>query len=123
MTRDEALYKVKGYLTDIIPAENYSEVEEIIKALEQEPCEDCISRQDAIDAFKKATDDTGILDSEDVKMILSNLPSAEPKTGEWVEEDEYGDLWVCDQCGFASEYKDNFCRNCGAKMTKSGEDE
>lgn len=20
---------------------------------------------------------------------------AEPKTGEWVEEDEYGDLWIC----------------------------
>lgn len=48
MTRDEALYKVKGYLTDIIPVENYSEVEEIINALKQESCEDCISRQDAI---------------------------------------------------------------------------
>ena len=36
MTREEALYKVKGCLTDIIPAEDYSEVEDIIKALEQE---------------------------------------------------------------------------------------
>ena len=45
MTREEALYKVKGYLTNIIPAEDYSEVEEIIKALEQEPktvhCKEC----------------------------------------------------------------------------------
>ena len=40
MTREEALRRVKGYLTDIIPAENYSEVEEIMKALEPEPCED-----------------------------------------------------------------------------------
>lgn len=37
MTREEALCRVKGYLTDIIPTENYSEVEEIIKALEQQP--------------------------------------------------------------------------------------
>lgn len=40
MTKEEALRRVKGYLTDIIPAEDYSEVEEIMKALEQEPCED-----------------------------------------------------------------------------------
>ena len=51
--------------------------------------------------------------------------NAEPKTGEWVEEDEYGDLWVCDQCGFAimCEHKANFCPNCGARMTKGGDDE
>ena len=41
------------------------------------------------------------------------------KTGEWVEEDEYGDLWVCDQCGFASEYRNNYCPNCGAQMERS----
>ena len=35
MTREEALRRVKGYLTDIIPAEDYSEVEEILKALDQ----------------------------------------------------------------------------------------
>lgn len=41
--------------------------------------------------------------------------------GEWVKEDEYGDLWVCDQCGVASEHRDNFCPICGADMR--GEDE
>ena len=43
------------------------------------------------------------------------------KTGEWEEEDEYGDLWVCDQCGFASEYRDNYCPNCGANMRGEAE--
>lgn len=36
--------------------------------------------------------------------------------GEWIVEEEYGDLWICDQCGFANEHKDNFCPNCGADM-------
>lgn len=50
-------------------------------------------------------------------------PTGEPfcemedrRHGKWIAEEEYGDLWVCDQCGFASEYNDNFCPNCGAKM-------
>jgi len=46
MTREEALIKVKGCLTDYFPFEDYNEVEEIIAALEQEPCEDCISREE-----------------------------------------------------------------------------
>ena len=33
MTKKEALEKTKGYLTDAIPSENYSEVEEIMTAL------------------------------------------------------------------------------------------
>lgn len=37
MTREEAIKRVKGYLTDCLPADCYGEVEEIIKALEQEP--------------------------------------------------------------------------------------
>jgi len=43
-------------------------------------------------------------------------------TGEWVEEDEYGDLLVCSECGFANDYKDNYCPNCGARM-EGGEEE
>lgn len=35
MTREEALVKVKGYLTDLLPSEDYDEVEEIMLALEQ----------------------------------------------------------------------------------------
>ena len=34
MTREEALVKVRGYLTDLIPAEDYDEVEEIMLALD-----------------------------------------------------------------------------------------
>ena len=37
MTKEEAISKVKGYLTDYLPSDNYEEVEEIVKTLEQDP--------------------------------------------------------------------------------------
>lgn len=37
MTKEKALSKVRSLLTDLFPIEEYDEVEEIIKALEQEP--------------------------------------------------------------------------------------
>lgn len=37
MTNEEALRRVRGYLTDLLPIENYDEVEEIMLALGQQP--------------------------------------------------------------------------------------
>ena len=37
MTNEEALRRARGYLTDLLPIENYDEVEEIMLALEQQP--------------------------------------------------------------------------------------
>ena len=58
MIREEAWRKAKGCLYDVLSGE---EADEIIKALEKEPCEDCISREDALQALCKAVhknDDT-----------------------------------------------------------------
>ena len=44
MTRDEALRRVKGYLTDYLPIDCSEELEEIVKALEQEPCIEPLER-------------------------------------------------------------------------------
>ena len=52
----------------------------------------------------------------EVRDEINAVPSADRPTGKWVKEDEYGDFWVCDQCGFTSEHRDNFCPICGARM-------
>lgn len=56
MTSEEALVKVRGYLTDYLPLDNADEIDEIIKALEQQPSEDCISRKEVISEIDKYID-------------------------------------------------------------------
>lgn len=136
MTHEEALYRVKGYLTDVIPAEDYSEVEEIIEALEQqpciqekqanadkidavyidgfkagysqakfdleqEPCDDAVSRKDAEQMFRNIrchlkpqdyksaeefnTRDLMLLNAE---QMIHALPSVMHKSGKWIPVSE-----------------------------------
>lgn len=86
---------------------------------------DLISRQDAIQGIREIAScaDVGH-DSESYVYMIQHLPSADRPTGKWIEEDEYGDLFVCSECGFANDYKDNYCPNCGTRMTpyKGGDD-
>lgn len=67
MTREEAIKRVKGYLTDCLPADCYEEVEEIIKALEQEPrwipCSEWLPE---VEELVLVTDDSGGTKTVDV---------------------------------------------------------
>ena len=122
-------------ITDIIPVENYSEIEEIFKALKQEPCEDVISRQAAIDALNEYFARIGRLKrkgltkeekaiSLDTVGTIKTLPSAQlrPK-GNWIHSIYYGEIMPehkCSECG-TWEYSDeesNFCSYCGADMRR-----
>lgn len=88
---------------------------------EQKSKLDLISRAEAIESVRLESAKRGLLGRGDILDILSALPPADRPKGEWIEEDEYGDLFVCSECGSANVYKDNFCPNCGADMR--GEDE
>ena len=119
-----------------------------IQSLEQEPCEDAISRQAVFDLIEHYNSDglgTVFIDfRHGIKFAdaINKLPSVkqEPKTGHWEEvSEEYiqvydlngipscGDERICSECGFetvfigehCSQYK--YCPNCGARMVEPQE--
>ena len=62
------------------------------------------------------------------QQVIESLPSAEAVEGEWIFEpkDAIELMFTkpkCSECGFESADGGNFCSNCGAKMTKGGDDE
>ena len=109
--------------------DGYECLEMAIKALEQQPCEDCISRQAVIEI----TAETGALETQ---SRVRELPSVTPneKTGYWIDEADDIDAqfgkhtYKCSECNNYAEYfisgtevwwdriKPNFCPNCGARM-------
>ena len=99
-----------------------------LKALEKEPCEDAISRREAIKKFTYSYKGDRIPDYDcdnfptqisfkDVKRWIRELPSVEPerKTGKWIEN-KWGEE-TCSECGYIHKAEGtNYCPNCGAKM-------
>ena len=77
MIRENALNKVRGYLTDYLPIESVGEIDEIIKALEQEPCENCVSKAE-IECYLHTylEDGRNVVKIEDLLHFIGNLPSA-----------------------------------------------
>lgn len=92
------------------------------EALEQEPCEDCISRQAVMNCFKKwqpymATRLFGF------EKELSSLPPVipQPKIGHWIDT---GSSQECSECGEMQYGYDNFrfyCANCGCRIIGGSE--
>jgi hypothetical protein len=114
MTREEAitvLNMVEAHGSLVIQAKEMA-----IKALKQEPCEDAISRQDALDCLTA----TGlkkfdfILDARDkIKKLPSVTP--QPKTGHWI--DDCGGV-KCSCCGYCIDddyYAKAYCTNYGKR--------
>ena len=112
-----------------------ADIERAIQALEQEPCEDCVSRNDVVKAISDwiiegeydYTNATNYL----VRRI-NYLPSVtpKPKTGEWIDKGyDIGNCWAtCSECdgdarGYAKDtgwghdyYFPKFCPHCGTRM-------
>lgn len=134
MTREEAIYCMKSYIDnpnyehciscpyyganqigENVFVCNSSEAHKMaVEALEQEPCEDCISRADAIEFFK---------DDDYVVNELKNLAPVTPaeKVGHWeykqydIAFPEIGN-YHCSSCDAVGKNGDNYCSVCGAKM-------
>ena len=99
---------------------------------EQQPCDDTISRQAAIDAIAKIHPidteyDCTLYDKLDVMYVLKDLPpvTPQPKTGKWIRHPFY-DYLVCSKCLSGAPYKyceTNYCPNCGSRMIEPQESE
>lgn len=86
------------------------------RLLEQQPCEDAISRQaveDAIYDYSRSCD----VNYAQIMEYIDKLPPVkqEPKTGHREYNDIY-DHYLCGNCKTIVMDYDNFCPNCGAKM-------
>lgn len=139
MTREEAIAIFRGF--KFLPREMEA-VDMAIKALEQEPCEDTISRQAVLDAMynlcgEGALENNPWRDNPHIDAIVDailDLPpvTPKPKSGnqqksEWVVS-FHGfppePTTVCKKCGFDRDFNINpryfnkikYCPNCGKKM-------
>ena len=127
MTREEAIENI----TEIKKCEAgvYAEALEIaIEALEQEPCEDTISRQATLEPYKVLND----TDTLCVALIRANIMQQPPvtpqqKVGMWIKRGQ--DIY-CSICNNESAYNpfgaskfSKYCPNCGAKMVEPQESE
>ena len=134
----------KGYKGEVEAQESLADVYKTqidalnlaIKALEQQPCEDCISRQMVIDSIRNYFHDeyyqrTSIQDCRDclIEDVIKSLPSVTPirSKGEW-KYDKTIQNWRCSKCNetpktlgyvgtkeFMTEHF-KFCNHCGADM-------
>jgi len=131
MTREEALVKVRGYLTNLLPIENYDEVEEIMLALEQQStcnqlATDCISRNALLKKLQKVATESWKMklkcNAETVWNqcidYIKDAPSVEPKrkTAKWINVDGSTNSADCSCCGNRGRAWMNYCYLCGAKM-------
>ena len=99
-----------------------------IKALEQEPCGDCISREETLKALM---DEWTEYDSELMDYLIEKVRKLSPvipqlKIGRWlILKDEYDDVCeaVCSCCDKNGNHKWAFCPYCGAKMREVEENE
>lgn len=135
MTFEEAknIFLNRGYVE--VPGGTYYDADKwreaitvISKWLEQEPCDDCISRQEAILQVQRYG--VGCFDAEEfspeqcerfVIQKLNDLPpvAQKEKTGKWIDQSggDPTDFSVsCNLCNEWVSQSTNFCPNCGARM-------
>lgn len=133
MTREEAILCIKGIKNlghDMFTEQkDFQEcLDMAIKALEQEPCEDAVSRRAVLDTLDKMD---SVLDEdrtvETYKELLAacynDLPPVTPahKTGRWIFVDKAHEHGRCSECDYGNvDLVDgrphNYCPNCGAKI-------
>ncbi|MBQ1296956.1 MAG: hypothetical protein IIY21_23120 [Clostridiales bacterium] len=126
MTREYANFILANIDRRVCDAELSEALDMAIKALSAEPCEDCISRQAAIDVVHEYFEKYLNLNDDICLDGIRSLPSVTPeqKMGHWINYQK--NIWIyaqCSECGTVHDTKTNYCPNCGAKMVEPQESE
>lgn len=153
MTREEAVKNIKEhyYFANLIPQAKEA-LDMAIKVLEQEKCEDAISRQAALESIKNLYPDMPVVDIMgsrrkwldkyapyfECENAVEQLPlvNPQPRTGHWIRwyEQKETEWYIdniphckCSECD--KEYDSHssqfikYCSECGAKMIEPQESE
>ena len=124
MTNEEAI----GNLTHAIRWNDMPKKEALdmaMKALEQQPCEDAISRQAVISTiYDNKSDFKNDFAQGFFADRINDLPpvTPQPKIGRWIEHPhEAGENWEfsryeCSECHVWADDDSDYCPNCGVKM-------
>ena len=126
MTREEHIENLKAIASDM-PSDKCADwIESLmagVKALEQEPCDDAISRQaveDAIYDYSRSCD----VNYAQIMEFIDKLPSVTPqqKMGHW-EWNQYDanpkiGNFHCSLCHSIGRAYFDYCPYCGAKMSE-----
>jgi hypothetical protein len=141
MTREEIIrnlkYTMKKHENDRVDTfgTNISLMcKDILDYLEQEPCDDAISRQAVLDAMYELCNTRETLkenpwrDNPHIDAItdaINALPPATPqqKTGRWIFDEILDKHYYCSECKSMGVNYWDFCPNCGAKMVEPQESE
>lgn len=145
MTREEAKEFIVQSVKDDV---DIAKLADAIEAIEQEPCEDHISRADAVAKiqmnarrYSLAKEFGGmgqvewsdfLISIEDALNILRDMPSVkqESKTGHWIEQIDHEEncrTLICSNCDRPALHDGNsiwaskFCPHCGARMSEVSE--
>lgn len=122
MTKEQK-EKALAFLKDMQEC-TYDGLEEIrtaIEALEQQPSDDCVSRQAVLNTlFYKSDNNCEVVLNKELQDRIKALPPVTP-TQSWILMKEYLKCSCCGGSTYDAEKEDcteflNYCPNCGAEM-------
>ena len=134
MTREKHIENLKA-IASYMPSDKCSDwIESLmagVKALEQEPCTDAISRSKVLEGkvIHQFCDGVEIIDSYAVPVeYIEQLPPVTPteKIGHWITTRTFmhDGEYYCDRCKYDAHNNEkwDYCPNCGKKMQEVEDD-
>jgi hypothetical protein len=140
MTREEMLVLLKEMKQNTINGAVYNDpkresksiaLDMAIKALEQQPCEDAISRKEALKTINKMDipEDMSVFEIKShIGVEIGTLPPVQPKpkTGHWIsywDEEARCYVYKCPECGNKQPFDTKCCWECGTRLVEPQESE